>query len=65
MGEVNERQKIFVWELDSKNTSALYRLSVYSNCFSNIKNMDAVDGLKKWFYEWPDKLSGGDATLIT
>lgn len=65
VGEVNERQKIFIWELDSKNTSALYRLSVYSNRFSNIKNMDAVDGLKKWFYEWSDKLSGGDATLIT
>ena len=38
---------------------------MYSNRFANINNMYAVNGLKKWFYEWADKLSGGDATLIT
>lgn len=65
VGEVNERQKIFLWELDGNKSSTSYRLLVYSNRFANINNMDAVDGLKKWFYEWADKLSGGDATLIT
>lgn len=38
---------------------------MYSNRFANINNMNAVDGLKKWFYEWANRLSGGDVTLIT
>lgn len=65
IGEVNERQKIFLWELDGNKSSASYRILVYSDRFTNINNMDAVDGLKNWFYEWADKLSDGEATLIT
>lgn len=65
IGEVNERQKIFLWELDGNKSSDSYRILVYSDRFTNINNMDAVDGLKNWFYEWADKLSDGEATLIT
>lgn len=65
VGEVDERQKSFLWELagdDNRN----YKLTVYSDRFLEVMpSSQVVQGVKSWLLEWENYYKAERSMVIT
>lgn len=56
IGQIDDRQQDFVWELSDDVPPANYKLEIYSKAFQNIVQADAYS-LSEWLHNWAEILT--------
>lgn len=65
IGEVNQRQIEFLWDME-ENDNKTYNLTVYSDIFRNlISSIQAASGVRDWLMNWENYYKSGSPMVIT
>lgn len=65
IGDIDERQKVYIWELDG-NDGQNYSLKVYSDKFAKSVSGDNVAiNIKDWLKNWQDYYKNKSAIVVT
>lgn len=65
VGTIDQRQEIFLWNLDAEDEQQVYQVSVYSTQFRDSLNTKVIFGFKNWLLKWDQKIQEGNYSFVT